>query len=64
MFRIDFNSPEWQVVKEVLIRERDEAIKFLVNPGKTEAEYHQWRGRASLANKLLDLETTPRQVTD
>lgn len=64
MFRINYHSSEWLAIKEVLEREREDAIKFLVNPGLPEAEYHQWRGRVALANKLLGLETTPKQVTE
>lgn len=63
-FRIDYRSPEWQAIKQMLEQERDSAIKVLVSPGKTEDEYHQWRGRVSLANKLLDSERTPTHVTD
>lgn len=63
-FRINYLSPEWQAIKSLLLQQREEAIQFLLNPGKSESEYHQWRGRALLANKLLELETGHKQVTD
>lgn len=64
MKRIDFGSPEWQTLKEILQAELDASLKSLVNPHLEEREYHQWRGRASLANKLLGLENTPSHLTD
>lgn len=64
MNRINFNSPEWTTIKEMLQQEYDDAVKHLINKGLAEGEYHQWRGRATLANKLLGLETTPKHLTD
>lgn len=64
MFRIDYRSPEWMEVKRMLEQEFKDALSALVSTGKTEQEYHQWRGRAALANKLLELERHQMQVTD
>lgn len=63
-FRINFHSPEWQAIKSLLLQQREEAIAHLLNPSISEQDTQQWRGRALLANKLLELENTPRQVTD
>jgi hypothetical protein len=64
MKRIDFGSPEWAVIREMMQREYDDALKHLVNPHLSEGEYHQWRGRALLAYKVLGLENTPNHLTD
>lgn len=54
--QVDYRSPEWIAIKEMLEQEYDTAVKSLVSTGLSEAEYNQWRGRASLINKLLDTE--------
>lgn len=64
MKRIDYNSPEWLLIREMLSAEYDAAVKHLVNKGLTEGEYHQWRGRALLATKLLNMSNGHQQVTD
>lgn len=64
MERINFTSPEWLTIKRMLEEELDLCVKNLINPGLTESEYHQWRGRAALANKLLGLDFHSQQVTE
>ena len=64
MFRIDYNSPEWQLIREELEKERDVALQNLVKKGLSEGEYHQWRGRVHLTDKLLGLGKTPNGFTE
>lgn len=64
MFRFDPRSPEWQAVRKLLESERQIAIQKLVSSGLSEAEYHQWRGRVPLIDKLLGLGNDPEAVTD
>lgn len=64
MFRINHQSPEWLAIKEVLEKEKEEAIKFLLKPGLPAHEYDQWRGRVLLADKLLSRESGTVAVTD
>lgn len=64
MLRINPRSPEWLAIKELLETELKICVENLLNPRHTEVEYHQWRGRAALANKLLGLDKPNSLVTD
>jgi len=63
-FRIEYNSPEWQIIKRVLESHREVALQKLVATGLSEAEYNQWRGRVHLADVLLNGEKGRPAVTD
>lgn len=62
--QVDYRSPEWLAIKTKLQDEMDICVQKLVSTGLSEAEYNQWRGRASLINKLLGEETRVMAVTD
>lgn len=62
--QVDYRSPEWIVIKEMLQEEYQTAVKKLVASGLSEAEYNQWRGRAALVDKLLAVETRTMAVTE
>ena len=63
-FRFNFLSTEGQAFKSALEEEYKIAIENLVNPGHSEAEYHQWRGRVSLINKLLSMGNPSKVFTE
>lgn len=62
--QVDYRSPEWLAIKQMLEAEYETAIKKLVSSGLSEAEYNQWRGRAALIDKLLAEESRTMAVTD
>ena len=62
--QVEYRSPEWLVINQMLEAEYETAVKKLVSSGLSEAEYNQWRGRAALIDKLLAEESRTMAVTD
>lgn len=62
--QVDYRSPEWLAIKEMLENEKMICIQKLVSTGLSEAEYNQWRGRVHLIDKLLGEENRATAVTD